>query len=932
MKPPNDSNPSTHDYDRGEKALENRLERSRLALDKKKELAAKLLQRRSKPAPSSRKVKQSPPPASPHTVPLTTVASTKCWEKVRLAQPHLDFWSRTTNEQVWPQPWTKALTNAMLEAADVGGIRLCLAWPVKLTSLPLVHALANVERLFATDMRGLRTLMFPGTHATRACLQSTLVNRIQLTDLYRQLWVKDGGKTIIATSTKSPSMVAALSALNDVRNWQPEVSNPSIAELIPAFVFHDPNVGWTSPAQFPLERTLSKVTKYGHRNKLREQVKAEWGVASKAPCALMVLHHSTKKDTWKQALKASGLRADARPDALLLDATAAAAQSNFNAVKRIPDFLRVTREQGLNDVGVVVVTDDPKTFFILRAQLHEFKLDFTCQVWTAEHQHGLLSPEPRSDDWKPDMRSNSNFSVGIVDRDASQVALAFQKLAQSAGGEDSRGHRALMEACVYVLRLSNTPAGYSDLTQQMAEEETASFASQRNAWTTVSLAIYEELAAGTLNSFRAQVDAVLRKAESLIDSWNDATPMAARLLAEVQRYACNGTNALSVVLPNSHYILLAHRYLKRKLGAQWGEIENNVEWHTLASVGKILAGERKDQHFVFVGINADVLRILLAHPGVPHGTAVLVAYKQAESTLATLTGMKTVDAFKSYRGRIGLLMQELERRLAEVPNPLLINKLKDMSLTFRLGDVDSPGSAEEQSYFKFELEGGGRAYASGWVYRYMPDEDPFFRRTPASTIAEGDFIFDMSDELRAELESSFHLDGEGTSSVVNPVRMLLKLYHTDVQNRCSLMFRSTKRSALACEIHAKMVEIDPKAAECRQGRVYYWLALQAEGDTRPHAARDAKFFKVFCKALGISDENAEQHWSFIRNARRLNQYLGRELVARYAEILFQPESAVIYRKVPKSVIKHLQQEALRWVYRVERVVPPAARTVTDQKG
>jgi len=192
----------------------------------------------------------------------------------------------------------------------------------------------------------------------------------------------------------------------------------------------------------------------------------------------------------------------------------------------------------------------------------------------------------------------------------------------------------------------------------------------------------------------------------------------------------------------------------------------------------------------------------------------------------------------------------------------------------------------------------------------------------------------MSDELRAKLESSLQLKAAGASSVVDPVRMLLKLYHTDVQTRCSLRFTSTKRSALAREIHAKMVEIDPAAVDCRPGRVYYWLALQDEGDTRPHAAKDSKFFKVFCKALGMDDEAAEQHWGFVRNARRLNQYLGRELVARYAEILFQPESAMTYRKVPETVIRHLQQEALRCVFRVEHIVPPPARSpgATQKKG
>jgi hypothetical protein len=909
--------------------MQDRLEESRLALEKKKQLAAKLLQRsrqRVPPPAASQEVSSSATAEAPQA----KAVSAEPWKQVRFSQSQSDFWSRTTHEKVWPQPWTKGLTNALLEAADVGGVQLCFSWPAKLPTLPLVHALANLARILATDVRGIRTLMFPGTHATRTGLQSTLVDREQLTNLYRRLWVEKDGRTSVVTCTQSPSLVAALAALNDVRNWQAEISNPSLAELIPSFVFDDPAEGWTSTVRFPLMRTLSKVTNQHQRSTLSEQVKSEWGVPRKAPCALMVLHHSTKKDSWRRAIGAAELRGDSHPDVLLLDATTAASQSNYNAVKRIPNFMRVAHEQGLKNAGVVVVTDDPRTFFVLRAQLGELKLPMPirCHVWAAEGEDVLMSSRPCQEDWKPDPRSNSNFSVGIVDRDASQVALAFQKLAQSVGGEESAAHRVLMEACVYVLRLSNVPAGYSDLTAHAAEDASPSFASQRYAWTNIVLAVSAQFDAGTLNNVRAEAETVLRRAESLVDSWNDGTPMAARLLAEVQRHANNGKSDLSIVLPSRVYVVFAHRYLRRKLETLWAEIENRIEWHTLSSVGKTLGEDRKDRRFVFVGINADVLRILLAHPHVPHGTAILVAYKQAQSTIETLTSMKALEAFKPYRGRIGLLMQELQRRLADVPNPLVMNRLADVGMTFRFRDEAAAGAGGEQSYYKFDLEGGGRAYASGWVYRYQPDEDPFFRRTPASSIAPGDFIFEMSDELRSKVEDSLRLNTDpkgANSSVVDPLRMLMRLYHDDIQMRCKQLFQSTKRSTLAKEIHARMVELDPRAHGCRAGRVYYWLDLQTDGDTRPHASKDESYFKIFCNALGIGEDEAGTHWRHIRANRWLSQHLGRELMARYAEILFQRESAATYRKVPDSVIRQLQQEALRCVYRVQHVVPPLAR-------
>lgn len=875
---------------------------------------------------------ENPPPVAAAASPLPAPSvhpstPTRPWLQARSGSAPVEYLTRSTNQQIRHQPWTTGLVNALLEAAaDSGGVHICLVWPARLDGLPLIHALANIERTFATDLRGLRTLLFPATHASRAALQGTLANKEQLSDFYRSLWaLQPDGSMEVSAGTASPSHVAVLSALNDIRNWHPELANPSLAELVPTFVFDASKKGWTSMVQSPLERTLCKVEKLANRKSLREKVNIEWGNVAKAPGALMVLHHTTRKDAWKEALGSSALKGGGRPEVFLMDATTAAARTNYNAVKRIPDFLRCAQENGFGGTGVVVVTDDPKTFFVLRAQVYELKLALTTRIWAAEAEDVFLSPQPVSADWKPEQRSNSNFSVGIVDRDASQVALAFQRLAQAAGNEDSPPYQALMAACLYVLRLSNMPAGYSDLTLHTAESVQLDFAGQRNAWTPVKLGVVSVLSSGTLNSLRTEVDTAIRKAEKLIDDWSDATPMASRLMSEVQKHATAGKLGLVIVLPNSKYVLLAHRFLQRKLCDKWAAMEEKLEWHTLSSVGKTLSGERKGKHFIFVSVNPDVLRVLVSHPDIPHGTAVLIAYKQAETTLKTLTSMKEFEAFKPYRGRIGLLAQELERRLKEVPNPLVISRLSEMSMTFKLDESGHQNSGAEQAYFKYDLEGGGRAYATGWVYRYEQDEDPFFRRTAASNVQVGDSIFDMSEELRTQLEASLQLNGAGTNSMVDPVRMLMKLYHRDVQTRCQLLFKATKRSALAREIHAKMLALDSKATDCGTGRVYYWLELQAEGDTRPHASKDAVFFKLFCKALEFNDEAADQNWKLIRNARRLNQYLGRELVARYAEILFQPESAAAYRKVPEAIIKRLQQAALACVYRVERVTMPTTR-------
>lgn len=879
-----------------------------------------------KPFVKTKESKTPPPPIS--------TRPSRPWAQVRAGDASLSYQKRATGEIVVPQPWAKDLVDTLLTAANQGDVMLCLVWPAKVTGLPLIHALANTERVFAKDLNGLRTLLYPGTHACRSSLHSVLANREALSEFYRALWVQQkNGSFELESCTSSVAFLAVLSALNDLTQHTPDAADPSLAELVPTFVYDSAKQSWTTTVSNPLERTLARVERLVLRRDLRQRVSQEWGVPDKAPSALMVLHHTSKKEAWRAALAALTVKTSGRPEALLLDATTAATRTNYAAVKRIPDFLKFAKQNGLSDSGALIMTDDPKTFFVLQAQLRDFNIKFGTKIWAAEAEEVLLSARPVDMNWHPVQRSNSNFSVSIVDRDASQLALVFQRLSGSAGNDESLASQLLLEACLYVLRLSNMPAGYSDLTVMSAEAESGeNYSSHQNAWSPIKLKLVVALGSGVLNQVRDAVEQAIVKAERLIDDWNDATPMASRMLAEVRKHAVVGRKRVTLVLPSNQYVLLAYRFLKRKLGNDWRVAESRIEWHTLSAVGKTLISEKEDKHFIFVGVNADVLRILLAHPGVPHGTAVLVAYRQAESTLTTLKSMKDLDAFKAYRGRIGLLAQELERRLATVPNPLVISKLKDMPLTFKFDENGNKGQGGEQAYFKFELEGGGHAYASGWVYRHVPDEDPPFRRAAASAVKPGNFIFHMSDELRTKLEASLQLNSDGVSSVVDPVRMLLTLYHDDVQRRCSLMFKSTKRSVLAREIHVKMVELDPKVVDCRLGRVYYWLAPPDSDDTRPHASKDSKYFKVFCKALGISDESADQHWCFIRNARRLNQYLGRELVARYAEILFQPESAATYRKVSEDIIRQLQQEALGCVYRVESVAPPQARESTSKKG
>lgn len=836
------------------------------------------------------------------------------------------FYSRSSVESEFHlQPWAKDITAIILDAVVNGGVHICLVWPAAFDSIVPLHGLANIEKIFEGDMNGFRTLLYPGNHNSRSALQGILVDRTRISELYKLLWEQgENGSFQFKAPTRSKSFEAVLSALNNIRNYHDsEVEDPSLGELFPVFIFDPDTHSWLTATHSPLERSLVKVDNLAFRKDIRKDVNSEWSDPVRSPGSLMVIHNSAKKSVWKEALSNKAVNDFGKPELLLLDATGTAERANFNAVQKIPDFLKYAIDHGYEKTGAVIITDDPKTYFTMCARLHTLKILAKAHIWAAEGEQALLSSSPVRYGWKPMPRSNAHFSVSIVDRDASQIALNFQRAAQEIVDEQSIGFKTLMNACLYLLRLSNLPAGYVDLTEFNNSEEDNDYMRQMNAWGPIESGIMTALAGGELNSRRSEILSAIEKAKKLIDTWGDATPMAVRLLEDVKKYTAPGRSGVSIVLPSRKYIRLAIRYIERKLGDVWFDIQDKVSWHTLSSIRTSLDGNIGLKHLTFVGLNNHVLRILLTEKNLPFDTSVLIAYKQADSALQTLQSMKRVTALESYYGRMTNLYEEIERRLAEVPNPFQIGKLGELKMTFNLEDPERREGEYDIDAYKFMLEGGEVIYAAGYVYKYVPDQDPFFDRVFAKSIKPSDLIFDMSDELKDKIESALYKDENGVDATLYPERALLRLYHEDVRVRCNLFFSGIeKRSKLALAIYNKMILIDPAARNCNPSNVYYWLDIQNKSDTRPHAPKSAKFFKIFCKTLEMSDEQAVQNWNFIKNARRLSINLGRELSMRYAEILFRPGSAMINRKVPDSVIRQLRQDTLLCIYRVDQVAPP----------
>lgn len=852
-------------------------------------------------------------------------ASERPWVSSRLeGTPMRLSASGASTSRLELQPWARALTNVCLEAADSGGVHLCLLWPVELKQLAQLHGIANLHRNSVGDFHGLRTGYFPGSHSTRLVFQPINVDRKALTSNYTRHFRTGRDGTTFDSATRSKSFEAVMQALTEIEHWNNPEESPPMAALIPSFIWEASTDTWTSSPQTQLDAALVKVHKRANRNDARASTAAEWGDAVNAPGALMVLHNTTTKRAWKEAFSAKPLLGAGALDLLLLDATAAAARTNQHAVRRIPDLVRTYLEGCPAKPGTVVVTDDPRSFFALRSRLHDMRIGVQEHVWAAEAQDPLLSTMPVSDDWTPAARDNARCQVAIVDKEAGEVAARFLQMAHDVGGDEHAGHKPLMEAFLFLLRLSNLPAGIKDLAEELKSLNGDSLANAKYSWPGVVAGLQNAVESGVLSHKKLQIERTIARASQLVAAWVDSTPMAEKLLADVRDHAQRDRRALVIVLPNRHYVALAKRFLQRRLGETWHALEPRIEWHTLASFAFILGDETRHRHYTIIGLNPRVLRLALTHPDLPHGTHILLSHRHATSALKTLKAMRSMEAFKPYRGRIGVLEQELTKRLEGMPPLPIFEKLGEFALTFDLMDSIGATSGNDPALFRFELDGTRAMFASGWVYRYDADEGTGFRRTAAKDIHVGDLLFDMSDTLRTRFEEALDISSGGSTISHHPARTLLKLYHNEVQARCAALFPEAvnNRAKLARAIWDKMMELGASADAGRTDRIQYWLDLGGQNDQRPHAARDVQMFKLFCAALGMAEDRTNENLIYVRNARRLNQEIGRELAARYAEILFQPESAMVYRKVPLAVIEDLRREAVMSVFRVTKITAP----------
>jgi hypothetical protein len=907
-------------------AWENR----KKAEERKKELTKKLLARKPMVAPVS--------PANGHidviiVQKLEPTAPSPIFSLPKAGAASIPFYTRDEPRQsLGMEPWTKALVDQMLEASTTSSIHLCLIWPGRLESVSLCAALASTERFATRDLMGMRTIVYPSKQATFLPLNSFLLDRDSLLRLTQTMYVSPDdahtGNTSLRVARECDGKAELLMALGTIKKLNNDAPSPTIAELAPHFFYEPVTHQWGDYSERFFARSIKQLVNRGHQRDLRQKVKSTLGSPATAPDAMFGISHSIKKEDWEQALKSSVFKKN-KPEMFLINATKDMQTTNFRAIQKISAFLKTAHDLH-PQAGIVIVTDEPVTYFSLKKQLPEqlFR-KIEQKVILAESGSGL-SANPHLVGWTPKVRSLKHFPVHILDRQATGVVLRFLNIAHDLTG-GSKEERACKEAGHFILQACQMPGGLRDLTLWMDNADLDDYQMGRMTWPHYEVILQNLLRQGSFGALAQDVRVAIEKAINLVNQWTVATPMALRLGAEIERHILREKSGLTVVFPRKYYADVAKNYLSRTFAGTNLPFESMAPYLTFTTQKELAAVQAIAEdmpQMIFVGLDDSSFRRLITSESIQAGSTVLLSYKQASDYAIALKSLAVLDELKPYRPRIAPLLKEIELKISQVENPLSVSRLQMIPTVLVMDIPYSPEVASDtendNDHWRLILEDAGTVIVGKRVYRYDPDTNPTFAIVDVGQVQINDSIFVMTDELRESIEALLTAHGYPVLGRGLTKATALKQYQSMVSQQVKTLFPQKTMVARVEAIKQRMLDIDPALPGPSGNRIHYWLDVDdASGDTAPHAARDLRTFRVFLKALGIPDHLTDIFWQMaVLKTRTGNQLAGRLMSDFHSHILFQQESLQIYENIKPADIQRLQRESLKALFRVIGVKPP----------
>ncbi len=938
--------------DKGRKQLpDDRAEKQQLAVEQKKLLAAKLLLPRAKPADAVGKHTDKvaapgngaagPVSSSPPISPAVSSAITRAASREALsAAMRLPLWADDATTSLKTASSVEALASQFLHAAETKLSGFVLLWPGSLRSLSMVHAVACADRWHQGDKHGVRTLVYPAKANFLHALNHAHIDRAALIRLAQHLVeVRPNPAVTVSLPEKDPFWLA----LNSLRADASGDIHPTLAELLPHFFADKDFHSWKACDGDLLRYVKARITDIDHRRALSNLSLRTLGEIDDAPDALLAVSWKASEADIRKCIKS--LRSGRQPDVLLLDATRALRRDNPSWKANIVKFLDCAWEVWRERIPpVLLVIDEPHVRTQIGQELEKrAKKNSPGAAWLL--RSGLpvrgaictvngdsLMPLARPEPLKPETRQ---IVVNVTDTEAANVIEMLTRIRSAV--TNPAWSDAMDEVAGYLARLAALPSSTRVLVNWLGEADVPMAVRQNYAWP-----IYKSKLEAIRNDptfgERLRLERVIAKGDEMWRNYENGTPLA-RILAELIEQRTRGTEKCCLVFTKPTARRLAERYFETydgyPEGAGFEVLRDCVRFVVSRNLEAETDAPRKET-LIFVGLDEVSLRMLVLEPRISSPAYVLLTRRNAAYLRATIKAIRALPGFASLSSRLDALWQQLPE-FPDIDEYTLFKRgdfvLPTFSFEQGLSSVVNDYQEQDPNAWELVLDSGAvvKRSPSARAYLYDPalahTSTRGFKGVDVTDLEEGDRLFVMSLELRELTEAALKEAGVPISHD-RRFEEDLRRYHRTVSDLAA-QIPGTTLSLRAAHLHEAITHaLGPKGAPPAEGTVRAWLdvdryAGRSFDDAKPGAPRTEAHFKAFAKTLGMSDIHAVYFWkAVIQPLRGVRRADGRRVSDVYAEMLLEPESTVVHRRLRPEVVKMLFERARENTHTVEAIRKP----------
>lgn len=909
----------------------NQLEKIRAAQERKREQMTRLLARKSSESVPLRRDEARPESSTAEIV----------VEQLEPASLGLRLRADDVSVELHPVRAIGVLAAEMLRAAETREPRAVLLWPGSLRSLGLAHAVATGARWQAGDKRGIRTILYPAKANFLSALNHAHVDREDMVQLARELYEDGTGcnkRVTVSLREKDPFWLS----LNNLNPTVADRIHPSLAELLPHFFATKDFTGWRACDGDLLRHIKSNLKHVADRRVLTQHTIKKLSDPVSAPDALFAISWKATRSDIRAALRE--LERAERPDLLVLDLTRALRKDNPSWKANVLMFLECFRKAYPEDTPpALVVFDEPH----VRNQLvKELSKSATKKGEVSKWLLGRGLPVDGvvctvgRDGLANDQRMETSPSekvihVSITDTEAAEVIALLERIRD--GISEPEWLEAFDEAEKYLARLAALPSSTRVLIRWLGEADVPTAVRENYAWP-VFRSKLERIVHDPTFKKRTLLKQAIERGSALWENYENGTPMA-RKLADLIEEHTRGNERCCVAFTRPTARRLAERYFETYDGYPEGAGFEVLKDCVRFVVSRDLETEiehGRNETIVFSGLDEESLRILLVEDRISSPVYVLLTRRNAAYLRATLKAISAIPGFAALRSRVDAILKQLPDFPGEDEHSFLSRTdfvLPTFSFEHGLSSQLTVEDDHDENAWELLLDSGARLRRSPQsnVYVYSPalSHTPSrgFRSAEVGSLEEGDHLFVMSVELREMTEAALKEAGIPISNDRH-FESALRQYHQRVCELVRMLPGATlteKSRSLWPKIEA---QLGAKGQMPAEGTLRSWMDVDrfrgvSFENAKPGAPRQEAHFKAFVGALGLHDYEAVYFWkAVIQPLRGVRRADGRRVSDAYADLLLDPESAVVHKRMRHAVVQALFACAKENVHVVEAIGRP----------